>query len=115
MARAPRNGSTPASPSAVETPPDLVGHEGRVTTVEGILAQLQQAAFTLDVEQAANLLGDDDPAPGTGLRPDGTPVKTVAQQRAAINRGLTEVAERYAELMPDVHKRLERTRPTEKT
>lgn len=95
-----RNGAS----AAIENPPDLLGHDGRVRTVAQMLTTIQQARYTLEVEATANLLADDKPSPaagGGGL--------TVAQHREKLRQGEADLLEKYADLIPDVQKLIERS------
>lgn len=74
--------------------------------VAGMLGVAQRERFKLQAEQVANDLGDDDPAPGSIQKDDGSGLKTVAERRADLAASESRLVERFADYMPKVRERL---------
>lgn len=89
--------STPAQSSKI---PDVFGHDGRVQMVANMLSGIQSRKYQNELEAAANGKADDQPSVTA-------PNRTVAEEREWLKKREAEIAEKFADVMPDVSKLVE--------
>jgi hypothetical protein len=78
--------------SGAKAAPDVLGVEGRRAIATSLLQNVQQRIFTLEAEQVANGLADDDPAPGFAE-------KTVAKYRTELREKEARIVDEFGDLL----------------